>query len=90
MSAPLDAAAVRALAPSELYSLEGAAPRQIPGPGPECSGVSTWRNSPRGRPADLPVERPTKFYFLVNLRTAKTLALTLPPSLLLRADEVIE
>lgn len=41
-------------------------------------------------PAELTVERPTKFYFLVNLRTAKTLGLTLPPSLLLRADEVIE
>ena len=42
-------------------------------------------------PAELTVERPTKFdYFLVNLRTAKTLGLTLPASLLLRADEVIE
>jgi putative ABC transport system substrate-binding protein len=93
---PIILAAARNNVPAVFSNSQSATDGGLLSYGPD--GVDTWRRAAtyidrilRGaKPGDLPVQFPTKFEMVVNLKTAKALGLTVPQSILLRADEVIE
>ena len=77
---------------SKEYAADGGLLAYLPSYGAQGTHAARYIDMIlKGKKAgDLPVQQPTKFDLVINMKTAKTLGLTIPPSLLLRADQVIE
>ena len=81
-----------AVYPFPYFAMEGGMMSYGPNQIDQWRGAATYvdRILRGGKPSDLPVQQPTKFELVINLRTAKALGLNIPPAFPLRADQIIE